>query len=389
MIINSFWRRPAAVVPRVSLLVVAGLLTPQLVSSQTHLIGWQTFKNGTVGNNNSGVQDDTPDTNSSYDATPVGSNDGGNLYLSGSIGANASADGFRGLGQATNNDFLNGNTFGAGVGGNGELITDWLLADGSAGTRIGPFGNAAPNGEENRGTSSWKFANNGTLTNGNQVKGDFSITNHSDYYFRLEFIHFDARALGSDTGSNQLDLVYLAEEGELILLKTGIELEDLTNFYTSMWTERETKNISQSVGGIVQAQAYIAPGQSAAFRFLWTGETAGGQSQIDNIAFQGTFFETAELTTVIDPTAGGATSDIPAITAIDYSAADNQVTLTWDSSPGESYTIRYSRDLIDWGGDLDDSVSADPDGDDTTKSYNLAPYGLTGADRVFFRVDKE
>ncbi len=386
---HFFWRRSASLFPRASFLAVAGLLTPQVVSGQTHLIGWQTFKNGTVGNNNSGVQDDTPDTNSTYDATPVGSNDGGNLYLSGSIGANASADGFRGLGQATNNDFLNGNTFGAGVGGNGELITDWILADGSAGARIGPFGNDAPNGEENGGTSSWKFANNATLTNGNQVKGDFSITNHSDYYFRLEFIHFDARALGAATGSNELNLVYLAEEGELIKLNSGTEVDDLTNFHTAMWTEREAKNISQSIGAITQAQAYIAPGKSAAFRFLWTGETAGGQSQIDNIAFEGTFFETADLTTVIDPTAGGATSDLPAITAIDYSAADNQVTLTWDSNPGETYLVKFSRDLIDWDGELDDAALADADGEETTMSFDFEPVGLTGAERVFFRIEKE
>lgn len=380
---NSFWRRSAFLFPHDSLLAVAGLLTAQVASSQTHLIGWQTFKNGTDGNNNSGVQDDTPDTNSTYDATPVGSNNGG-FYLTGSIGANASILGYKGLGQATNFGFLNGNNFGF-----SELITDWPLADGSPGTRIGPFDNPAPNGEENGGTSSWKFGNNAALTNGNQVKGDFSITNHSDYYFRLETIHYDPRALGSDTGSNQLDLVYLAGGGGLIKLSNGSEVADLTTFRTTMWTEKGAKNISLQVGTIIQAQVFIAPGESAAFRFLWSGETAGGQSQIDNLAFQGTFFETAALTTIIDPVAGNEGPASTTITDIAYSAADNEVSLTWASRPGETYTINYSRDLMDWAGDLEDSVPADAEGEETMKSYNLVPFGLADAERVFFRVEKE
>lgn len=380
---NFFRRCAASLSPRVSLLAVVGLLIAQVASSQTHLIGWQTFKNGTDGNNNSGVQDDTPDTNSTYDATPVGSNKGG-FYLTGSIGANASADGFKGLGQATNFSFLNGNDFGY-----VELITDWPLADGLPGARIGPFNNPAPNGEENGGTSSWKFGNNAALTNGNQVKGDFSITNHSDYYFRLETIHFDPRALGSDTGSNQLDLVYLAEEGELIKLSNGSEVADLTTFRTTVWTERDTRNISLSVGKITQAQTFIAPGESAVFRFLWSGETGGGQSQIDNLAFQGTFFETAALTTIIDPVAGGEGPASTTITDIAYSFADDEVMLTWASRPDELYTIKYSRDLIDWDVDLEDSVPADVGGNQTTRSYDLTAFGLVDAERVFFRVEKE
>lgn len=88
------------------------------------VIGWQTFDNFTDGNNNSGINDGTPDTNSTFDATPYGSNVN-NWYLTGTIGPNASNIGRKGLGQATNNTFLNGATFGSDLN-----IVDYTLADG-------------------------------------------------------------------------------------------------------------------------------------------------------------------------------------------------------------------------------------------------------------------
>ncbi|MFT4547854.1 MAG: hypothetical protein ACI8XO_002340 [Verrucomicrobiales bacterium] len=76
-----------------------------------------------------------------------------------------------------------------------------------------------------------------------------------------------------------------------------------------------------------------------------------------------------------------------AITEINHSADDTMVTLTWDSKPDERYTVSYSRDLINWIGDLDDGVDADA-GDSTTETFNLAFAGLGGDARIFFRVVK-
>ena len=67
---------------------LVGLLSVQNSVAQQHIIGWQTFENSRSGNNNSGIQDDTPDSNSTYDTTTMGSSLG-NLYLTGSIGGNA------------------------------------------------------------------------------------------------------------------------------------------------------------------------------------------------------------------------------------------------------------------------------------------------------------
>lgn len=76
---------------KIHILGFIGFLSVQNSVAQQHIIGWQTFENSRSGNNNSGIQDDTPDSNSTYDPTPMGSSLG-NLYLTGSIGGNASAE---------------------------------------------------------------------------------------------------------------------------------------------------------------------------------------------------------------------------------------------------------------------------------------------------------
>ena len=59
-----------------------------------------------------------------------------------------------------------------------------------------------------------------------------------------------------------------------------------------------------SLGGVIGTQAYLAPGESAGFRFVWTDfATSGAESQLDNIAFEGQFFETAALLVEVDPAA--------------------------------------------------------------------------------------
>ena len=88
------------------------------------LIGWQTFSVGGNGN----VNDESPDTNSTYDDSPAGSISPNNHYLSGSLGSNASNAGRYGNGVATWNEILNGDNFGGGCGGNGEYIERWPLA---------------------------------------------------------------------------------------------------------------------------------------------------------------------------------------------------------------------------------------------------------------------
>ena len=262
--------------------IAMGLSFASVSHSDIAVIGWQTFQNFGA-NNNTGISDSTPDTNSTYDATPVGSNVN-NWYLTGTIGPAASGTGRRGLGQATNNNFLNGATFGSDLN-----IVDYTLANGAAGERIGPFGGS--------GTSSWKFGNN----NNGQLQGDFQVTNVSDYFFRLENVHFDARGFPAAASPNELKLNYLAAPSNLINVNTNSEVQDGKTFYNNVWSETGTENVSQGIAAVINSSARLAPGDSASFRFLWSGQSGNGQAQIDNVAFSGTFLDQNDGFNPINP----------------------------------------------------------------------------------------
>ena len=275
----------------------AGLVCLSVLMTQTasasSFVGWQTFSN-CGGNNNSGICDTSPDSNSTFDATPVGSIGAGNTYLTGAIGDSASSVGRRGRGQQTNSGFLNGSGFGAESADSSRLIENITLADGSPGARIGPQGSA--------GTSAWKFS-----TNANGRTGDIRLTNESDYYFRLQFIHFDAR-VGNANSPQNLEILYLSGDGTafdngLTRFDNGNELVNLNNVYNNDFGPGAvTSNVSLALGGVIGTQAYLAPGESAGFRFLWSDfGTAGAESQLDNIAFEGQFFQTAGLAVEVNP----------------------------------------------------------------------------------------
>jgi len=280
-------------------LSAASLFLTQTASAAS-FIGWQTFSNCTAGNNNSGVCDSSPDSNSTFDATPVGSIGAGNTYLTGIIGTGASSVGRTAWGQQTNNGFLNGPGFGNESGDSARLITNITLADGSPGARIGPQGDptqGAPNG-----TSSWKFGNSD-----NQRAGDIQFTNESDYFFKLTFINFDAR-VGNSNSPHVLEIKYLSGNGTafdngLTRFDSSAEIGNLVNVYNNDFgAASSTSNVSRSLGQALGTQAYLAPGASAAFRFLWSDQAgAAAPSQLDNIAFQGNFYETAALASEVNP----------------------------------------------------------------------------------------
>jgi hypothetical protein len=81
---------------------------------------------------------------------------------------------------------------------------------------------------------------------------------------------------------------------------------------------------------------------------------------------------------VIKPTA-------PTIT--EFTLDGSNVTLGWTSRDKRFYTVRFSRDQVDWRGDIDDSIEPD-DGDMTTYSFDLNVFGLGNEPRLFFRVDE-
>ena len=271
-----------------------GMISSQASAAKfTQILGFQTFETATPGDNNSGINDTTVDSNSTYDPTPFGSISSQSSYLTMAIGAEASSLGRDGRGQNGSNTFLNGPGFGNETGNPDRLITNIILADGSPGARIGPNGGS--------GTSSWKFDNNN-----NDRMGDIRITNHSDYVFKLTFLDFDVR-IGNANSPENLEVFYLSGNGTaydnaLTRFDTGAEMVNLTGVYNNSFASATgTYNISRSFGEATGTQIYLAAGQSAAFRFKFTGAAnAAGQSQIDNLAIEGEFYTDASLSNKFD-----------------------------------------------------------------------------------------
>ena len=275
-------------------------------NSLQHAIGWQTFTPHP--NRPFGISDKTPDSNSTFDTTPVGSHavvPGGGVYLTGIIGPDASIQGHDGAGESTNNGFLQGPTFGSRKIGSapfGMNIVDVPDADGT-------FPGTRQNLQEVSG-SSWRFKQDGGLL------GDFSIKNESDYIFRLERIHFDAR-VGDANSAFDLDLVYLAgnpkgvvdanltradNNNELLNLKVITAL----TFDPNLAPDVINKTASVAAALSPTTAARLAPGDLASFRFRWTNQwTPFAESQIDNLAISGTFgfLDPSNTFVEIDPAA--------------------------------------------------------------------------------------
>ena len=308
--------------------IMAGILSAGVMAGNgSHLIGFQTFDPKSTTNNNGGILDSTADTNSSWDGTPNGGISLSGHYLTAQIGDDASPAGRQGRGVNVNSEFLNGQNFGGAdildTSGNptqnAEGILNWPLAGGFPAARIGPF--TSPN---NGMGSSWKFIRD-SIAEPVQLTGDISLTNHSDYYFRLEFIHFDARA-GNVNAPHDLQLIYLEgganPDYELRRGSDDTEVADATAIYDTENANlpdfadggADNIQISRGVGAALNGAVYIAPGKTAAFRFLWSNQLANfAESQLDNIAFEGTFFETADLLLEVDPVNPVGAENIPVL----------------------------------------------------------------------------
>jgi hypothetical protein len=105
--------------------------------------------------------------------------------------------------------------------------------------------------------------------------------------------------------------------------------------------------------------------------FLQDNET-GNHTGIDNLSINGTLEGGNGL----------------AITEVSLNSATSEISLTWSSVPGQTYTIRYSPDLLDWAADLDDGFPAD-DGETTTATFDLGTLPEGVPSQLFFRVEAE
>ncbi|MEN8784362.1 MAG: hypothetical protein ABF379_08370 [Akkermansiaceae bacterium] len=103
--------------------------------------------------------------------------------------------------------------------------------------------------------------------------------------------------------------------------------------------------------------------------FLGANET-GNHTAIDNLSINGEV--------------GGGAGLL--ITEINYDPETDTLSLTWNSSPGQVYAVKYSTDLESWDADLDDEIAAD-DGESTTVEFDLSETGALDLAKVFYRVE--
>ncbi|MGJ8697767.1 MAG: DNRLRE domain-containing protein [Verrucomicrobiaceae bacterium] len=74
------------------------------------------------------------------------------------------------------------------------------------------------------------------------------------------------------------------------------------------------------------------------------------------------------------------------ITDISVNRVDNTVSLTWDSMESDTFSVFFSLDMINWEGELEDGIPAGA-GTSTSRTYDLANFGLENVGKVFFRVE--
>jgi len=77
----------------------------------------------------------------------------------------------------------------------------------------------------------------------------------------------------------------------------------------------------------------------------------------------------------------------PEFVITSFSVSENRVTVRWNSIEDADYAVRFSRDMTNWDGDFDDSISGDP-GDQTERSFDLEPLALGEGARLFIRVER-
>ena len=107
-----------------------------------------------------------------------------------------------------------------------------------------------------------------------------------------------------------MEVTYLRDSSNLINKEEGTELDTGKLIESVDWGACPAANgkvvnqVSASIASVIDSAAYLPPGETAAFRFKFNSTGTFGQygvAQIDNIAFEGTFFETAALQSEIDP----------------------------------------------------------------------------------------
>ena len=158
---------------------------------------------------------------------------------------------------------------------------------------------------------------------------------------------------------------------ELILYVDGVEVaknEILNNGLTMNGGENgDPATIGTPFISVGAARALVDPGYRS-FDGL-----------IDEFAIYGTVLDADAISSHFT---AGLLAPPTDITDIDYDSGTDTVRITWTSQPGQTYSLFYSQDLMDWGNEIDDGISAQ--GDTTVLEFSNP---VPEATKIFFRVE--
>ena len=187
----------------------------------------------------------------------------------------------------------------------------------------------------------------------------------------MKIWNFSEGAWSVGRGVNAVTVEYGDSTADLVsgVIDDSSTVPGITNLTTAPATSPTITGTTYSLGGIKA-------------RYIKIDITPG--SGIGNHGGDNNFYGMNEVQ--FDGTLG---SEPFAITEIDYAPDTGRLTLTWNSSPNETYGVYFSTDLIDWESDLDDSFPADADADETTATFDLNdnfPEGIP--ESAYFRVEK-
>ena len=79
----------------------------------------------------------------------------------------------------------------------------------------------------------------------------------------------------------------------------------------------------------------------------------------------------------------------PEVKEVSFDSVSSLLSLTWSSDPGQTYAVKASTDLSNWGLELATSIDAREDSDTTTEEIDLSGVPeLRDQKKIYFRVER-
>ena len=175
-----------------------------------------------------------------------------------------------------------------------------ILGRGASGNGYGAYGSSTAALNDDTFGSAYTFDNTGLassaikfVTDSGNHRLDLLVKNESTTNaFKLQGLHFDAR-IPNANANNIYTVQYLSNNGNSNLknVYTNSGVENLADIDTATLSEGISEvDISIAAGLTGGGPVRLEAGDQASFRITWTGSAANfAQTQIDNVAFSGTF----------------------------------------------------------------------------------------------------